>query len=134
MRHAGKLLDKAIDRTEVLRAARAGACLRNWPSIVGDFIAEKAQPSRYDQGVLWISVAGSAWSQELRLRKLDLIERLNSAAQEKDLFTDLRFEVKQKRGEEPHEEDKGEAIRLAYRATLKGKSIQELAERRLKKQ
>lgn len=80
----------ALDQREVLRGARAQRVLRSWPSIVGDLIARKSTPDRYDHGTVWIAAPESAWAQEIRLRSEDILQRLNDMAGEPGLFRELR--------------------------------------------
>lgn len=130
MKKAAGFLNQAMERTEVLRAARANSVLRGWKKIIGAEMAKRCQPERYDKGVVWIAVEGSAWAQELRLSKLQILEKLGHASGEEGLFVDLRFLVRTLDGEE-------QVIELpdtsAYRASLDGLSIEEIRQRRLEK-
>ncbi len=94
MRKLEGYLPDAISASEVLKCARAQIVLRSWPLFVGDFLASKSYPERYDHGTVWISVEGSAWAQELRMQKTEILQRLAHEAGERDLFKDLRFGVR----------------------------------------
>ena len=94
MRHVGRVLPKAVENAEVLRAARAGAALRRWEEIVGALLASKSAPDRYDKGTVWVATQGSAWAQELRLMKPQILERLEAMAGERGMFLDVRFGVR----------------------------------------
>ncbi|HRI43957.1 MAG TPA: DUF721 domain-containing protein [Fimbriimonadaceae bacterium] len=89
MKRIADLLGKAVEQTEVLRAARAQAVVRQWASIVGEVLANKATPERFERGTLWVAASGSAWAQEIALRKELILDRLNGLANER-LFEDLR--------------------------------------------
>lgn len=84
------LLGAALGRPEVLKAARAQIAMQEWAAVVGDGLASKSFPDRYEKGTLWVVAEGSAWSQEIRMRKEDIVKRLNEVAGEKGLFQDLR--------------------------------------------
>jgi predicted nucleic acid-binding Zn ribbon protein len=56
-------------------------------------IANSCRPDNYDRGLLWVACSGSAWAQELLLRKHVILTRLNQIASEADLFTGLRTRV-----------------------------------------
>lgn len=94
LRRVQDLLEGAVERPEVLRAARAQRALRHWPEAVGPLLAEKAQPDRYDHGTLWVATSGSAWAQEIRLRQETILARLNQLAGERSLFLQLRAGVR----------------------------------------
>ena len=82
------MLGDAIGRGEVIRAARAQAVMREWRQIVGEGLAQKSYPDRYDKGTVWVAVQGSAWAQELRMMKGQILEKLNGRARERDLLVD----------------------------------------------
>ncbi|RYG36911.1 DUF721 domain-containing protein, partial [bacterium] len=85
---------RAIERPEILRAARAGLVLDEWTEVVGDFLAAKSRPDRYDRGTVFVAVSGSAWAQELRMRKDEILEKLREIAGEPSLFINIRFGVR----------------------------------------
>lgn len=120
MRHVGRMLPRAIENVEVLRAARAGSVLRRWEEAVGSLLAEKSVPDRYDKGTVWVATQGSAWAQELRLMKPQILERLEAMAGERGMFLDVRFGVRPPRPVIPREreEDVAEASLPEPRALL----------------
>ena len=83
MKRLGHMLGDAIGRGEVIRAARAQAVMREWRQIVGEGLAQKSYPDRYDKGTVWVAVQGSAWAQELRMMKGQILEKLNGRARER---------------------------------------------------
>lgn len=90
---AQTLLAKALGRREVLERLEARRIVSRWREAVGDHLAARSSPDKFEHGVLTIAVASAAWSQELRLRKAELLTRLNETAG-RDLFEDLRFAVR----------------------------------------
>jgi predicted nucleic acid-binding Zn ribbon protein len=94
MRKLDRFLEDAIPTAEVLKRARAQIVLRRWPEIVGEFLAARSFPERYDRGTVWVCVEGSAWAQELRMQKNEILHRLRDEARDRDLFVDLRFGVR----------------------------------------
>lgn len=94
LRRLQDLLEGAVDRPEILRAARAQRVLRQWNEVVGPLLADKVQPDRYDHGTLWVAAVGSAWAQEIRLRQDTILERLNQLAEERSLFLQIRAGVR----------------------------------------
>lgn len=84
----------ALGRPEVLRTARAQIAMHRWGEVVGEALAEKSFPDRYEKGTLWVVASGSAWAQEIRLRKEDIVRRLNEVASEPGLFREVRVGVR----------------------------------------
>ncbi len=94
MKRLVQLIGPAVGRDDVLRLGLARRALRRWPEIVGALLAERSCPDRYDRGVVWVAVEGSAWAQELRLAKPRILARLRELAGDEFLFEDLRFGVR----------------------------------------
>lgn len=94
MRKLSDLLGNAIEQKEVLRTGRAQLALRNWDEILGNPLCKHAKPERYERGVLYVAASGSAWANEIRIRKDTVIQRLNDRAEERLLFHELRVNVK----------------------------------------
>jgi hypothetical protein len=89
-----KVLPKAVSHDEALRAARAQAAMRDWEAIVGEGLAKRSRPDRYGKGTVWVAVTGSAWAQEMRMRKETILARLRERAGDPTLFVDVRFGVR----------------------------------------
>lgn len=94
MKRISALLGDAIKRREVLRAARAQRALREWPEIVGELLAARSHPDRFEQGTVWVSVTGSAWAQELRMREGEILARFAERTGDPHLIVSLRFGVR----------------------------------------
>ena len=93
MRKVEGMLRTALGRPEIVRAARAWRIMHRWPEIVGEGLAERSTPDRFDRGTVWVAVRGSAWAQELRLMKETILERMNGMAGDA-MFTEIRFGVR----------------------------------------
>lgn len=94
MKKVQGLLGGALGRPEVLKMARAQIAMRQWGEVVGEVLSSKSFPDRYEKGVLWVVASGSAWAQEIRLRKEEIVRRLNETASEPGLFNDVRVGVR----------------------------------------
>lgn len=90
MKRLDDWMAQAVEQKEVLRAARAQVVLKEWPAVVGEILADKSTPERFEHGTLWVAVTGSAWAQELRFMQDKILDRLNRLAGEPDLFRELR--------------------------------------------
>ncbi|MCC6404522.1 MAG: DUF721 domain-containing protein [Fimbriimonadaceae bacterium] len=93
MRQLSEVLPEALGRSDVLRAARALRVARRWESVVGQILAARSAPDRFDHGTLWVAVTTSVWAQEIRLRRESILQRLNEAAGERGLFQELRVTI-----------------------------------------
>ena len=93
MKSIGKILPTALDR-EVVIMAKALETMKRWEDIVGVELASRSWPDRFDRGTVWVAVTGSAWAQELRLKKELILRRLNELGGQGSLFTDVRFGVR----------------------------------------
>lgn len=100
MRQLSDVLPEALGRADVLRAARALRVARQWEAVVGQILAARSAPDRFDHGTLWVSVTTSVWAQEIRLRRESILERLNEVAGERGLFRELRVTVQADCGKE----------------------------------
>jgi predicted nucleic acid-binding Zn ribbon protein len=93
MKRLSDVLATTFESPEIMKAAKAQRAMRKWPEAVGTLLAERTQADRYDHGVVWVATSGSAWAQEIRMRKDDILVRLNDIAGE-NLFTDIRVGVR----------------------------------------
>jgi predicted nucleic acid-binding Zn ribbon protein len=93
LRDASELIAAAISRPEVMRRLHAQQVFRHWSECVGDLLASKSAPERFEGGTLWVAAKGAAWVQELQMRKAEILVRLNEIAGG-NLFTEIRFGVR----------------------------------------
>ena len=120
------LLNSTVMPPEVLKAARAISVMKKWELVVGNEMANRSWPERFDHGTLWVAVTGSAWAQELRMQKDEILSRLNTIADEPGLFLNARFGVRPLR-----KEIRAETADMEPAATEK-LTIREIAEKRQK--
>ena len=129
MRKVGHMISPAMGREDVMRTSKAFKVLRDWASIVGEGMASRSCPDRYDHGTVWVAVEGSAWAQELRMQRDQILVKLQEKCGDPSLFVNLRFGVRPLpvKSEEPPEKPKPRSKPEPTNA-----SIREIAERRLK--
>lgn len=130
MKRLFSILPDAIGRKEVLRAARAQKALRAWPEAVGTLLSTKSVPDKYDKGILFVAVEGSAWAQELRMLAPTILAKLSDISGDPYLFKELRFGVRPMK-KKLYGEDATRS-RFPKRPDLAPLSIREIAERRVK--
>lgn len=92
MKRMSDLLGIAIGNPEILRAARANRVLEEWKEIVGEYLAERTKPDRFEKGVVVVLASGSAWAQEILMRQEEVVARLNERAGE-PLFRAVRVTI-----------------------------------------
>jgi hypothetical protein len=120
------IVSKAVDRPEVIRSALALRAIKNWNEIVGESMAEKSWPDKFDGHVLWVACTGSAWAQELRMKKESILVKLNEFCDQDKLFSDVRFGVR------PLKKQIIEIQIVETSSELQVLTIREIARRRLK--
>jgi predicted nucleic acid-binding Zn ribbon protein len=130
MKKIEQMLPAAIGREEVLRAARAYRVLKDWAEIVGEAMATRSAPDRFDRGTVWVAVEGSAWAQELRMQKDQILRKLAERSGEPGLFDNIRFGVRPIVPAPPEPK----VLKKRLREVDKGSdlTIREIAHRRLK--
>jgi Dna[CI] antecedent DciA-like protein len=74
----GNVLDAVLKRVDPEQELRAFDIWSFWNAEVGEVIARRAQPARFRNGILFVSVATHSWMQELQFLKDDLRTRLNT--------------------------------------------------------
>lgn len=94
MRPVNWTIAAALGRPELVRGFEARQAYRDWHEVVGEFLAQQSQPDGFRDGVLYVATTGSAWVQELTLRKAEILARLRERTYRKNLFKDIRFGVR----------------------------------------
>jgi hypothetical protein len=74
----------------IKRRIEGYSIIRLWSEVVGDRIAENAQPKEVKNGTLFVSTVSPAWAQELTFLRSRLREQLNRRAG-KNVVRDIRF-------------------------------------------
>lgn len=72
------ILGDVLKRVDPEQQMRVYGIWKFWADEVGELIARRAQPSRFRNGVLFVTVATQSWMQELQFMKETLRERLNT--------------------------------------------------------
>jgi predicted nucleic acid-binding Zn ribbon protein len=74
-----EVLAQAGERIGIDRAAEAGALWARWEEIVGDAVAEHAEPTSLRRGVLKIRATSAAWASEIGYLKEPIMRAANQA-------------------------------------------------------
>jgi predicted nucleic acid-binding Zn ribbon protein len=129
LRKLQAMIPEAVGRDEIARTARAQIALRNWSEIVGEELAKRSSPERYERGTVWVAVTGSAWAREIRMIKDRILQRLREVSGEPDMFKEIRFGV---RPINPDVVEEPAPPPIKREKTDTDLSIREIAERRLR--
>lgn len=86
----GAALETLVQQLGIDKKLKEYEAVLQWEAVVGNQIARVTRAERITQGILVVSVAASAWRQELTLRKKEIIGKLNSALAT-DIVKDIRF-------------------------------------------
>ncbi len=70
-----RLLDKTLLKLAGDRYRSFVSIYRYWILVVGDLLAEKSYPIKYDNRVLYVAVKNNTWMQELILLKVSIITK-----------------------------------------------------------
>ena len=122
-------MKSAVEKPEILQMAKAQATLRRWSEVVGPALAERSRPDRFSRGTVWVAVEGSAWAQELRMRKDMILARLTEFSGEPNLFLQGRFGVRPLPKAPVEEVPQDSTVSIEDYSAL---SIREIAEKRIR--
>ena len=87
---AGAALQDLVKELGIGRTLAEYDVLTSWEKLVGEQIAKVTTPQRFDNGVLFISVATAPWRAELSLRRREITERVNARIGKK-IVREIRF-------------------------------------------
>lgn len=82
---AGRVLDRLIAEQGWSTEVNVHVVLGRWPSIVGNAVAEHAQPEGYADGVLAIRCDSTAWAAQLRQLAPTIVAKLNASLGDKSV-------------------------------------------------
>lgn len=66
--------------------------ITDWKEIIGEELANNAQPIKIENSILWLRVKSSVWANELNWRKGEIMEKINLSTP-KPLVTNIKFKV-----------------------------------------
>lgn len=91
-RNAGDVVGQVLGDLGLDGVALAHRIGARWPEIVGEGVAAHCRPLGLRSGVLELEVESPVWSQQLQLRKTELLARLRDCFGD-DAPRELRFQV-----------------------------------------
>ena len=84
------VLDNFLNNSGLSSGVNQQKAMEFWSEIVGDKIAENTEAVSVKHGVLFVKANSSTWSQELQLKKKEVLSKINKRIGKKTI-TDLRF-------------------------------------------
>jgi hypothetical protein len=88
----GSILENTLKGLEIDGYVRTHSIFFAWKEIVGESIAEQAQPRSIRNRILFLDVSHPTWMQQLQFLKSTLIEKINAFLGE-PAIGDIRFRV-----------------------------------------
>jgi len=88
------ILEDTLKGLEIDGYVKTHSIFFGWKEIVGDSIAQQAQPRLIRNRILFIDVSHSTWVQQLQFLKSTLLEKVNTFLGE-PVIQDIRFRVGQ---------------------------------------
>ncbi|MGB0620988.1 MAG: DUF721 domain-containing protein [Myxococcota bacterium] len=92
MEPVGDLVGKVLGELGLDGVALAHQIGSEWPEIVGEQVAAHCRPLGLRAGVLEVEVDSPVWSQQLQLRKTEILENLRGRY-ERQAPREVRFQV-----------------------------------------
>ncbi len=83
-------LDKFVHQLGITKKMKQFSVITSWPDIVGEQIAKVTQAERMENGILFVKTTTAPWRNELTMRRMEIMEKVNTAAGSK-VVKEIRF-------------------------------------------
>jgi predicted nucleic acid-binding Zn ribbon protein len=83
-------LDKFVHHIGITKKMKQFSIITSWSEIVGEQIAKVTEAERMENGILYVRTKSATWRNELSMRRLEILEKVNVAAGSK-LVKEIRF-------------------------------------------
>ncbi len=83
-------LDKFVHALGITKKMRQFSIITSWPDIVGEQVARVTAAERIENGILFVKTKTAPWRNELTMRRLEILEKVNAAAGSK-VVKEIRF-------------------------------------------
>lgn len=85
-----RALETLVRQLGITNKMRQATILSSWAEIVGEQIARVTEAERIENGILFVKTLNAPWRNELTMRRLEIMEKLNTAAGSK-VVKEIRF-------------------------------------------
>ena len=86
----GAILQEMVRDLGIDQTLQQYNVLTSWASIVGERIARVTTPQRIENGILFVQVSSAPWRAELTMRRIEILEKVNTAAG-REVVREIRF-------------------------------------------
>ncbi len=83
-------LDSAVRQLGITKKMQQAVVLGSWSEIVGEHIARVTEAERIENGILFVKTLNAPWRNELTMRRLEILEKINNAVGAK-VVKEIRF-------------------------------------------
>jgi predicted nucleic acid-binding Zn ribbon protein len=83
-------LDKFVHQIGITKKMKQFSIITSWNEIVGGQIAKVTEAERMENGILFVTTKSATWRNELTMRRLEILEKVNAAAGSK-VVKEIRF-------------------------------------------
>lgn len=90
MKPISTIINGFLKNSGLSRGVNQQKAIEVWGDVVGKKIAENTEIVSVEHGVLFVRASSSSWSQELQLKKKEILLKVNNKIGNK-VITDLRF-------------------------------------------
>ncbi len=85
-----RALETVIRQLGITNKMKQAQILSAWADIVGEHIARVTEAERIENGILFVKTLNAPWRNELTMRRLEIMEKLNAAAGSR-VIKEIRF-------------------------------------------
>lgn len=86
------ILDSFFKKNKLGQKIKGYQVVYNWIDVVGKKIAQHSHPIKIEGKILFLGVENNVWANELNIRRGEIINKINSKANEK-IITNIRFRI-----------------------------------------
>lgn len=86
----GVAIDKLVHSLGIAKKMKQVSVITAWSEIVGEQVAKVTEAERMENGILFVKTKSAAWRNELTMRRMEILEKVNTAAGAK-VVKEIRF-------------------------------------------
>jgi predicted nucleic acid-binding Zn ribbon protein len=83
-------LDKFVHSLGITKKMKQFSIITSWREIVGEQVAKVTEAERMENGILFVKTKSAPWRNELTMRRMEILEKVNAAAGSK-VVKEIRF-------------------------------------------
>jgi predicted nucleic acid-binding Zn ribbon protein len=83
-------LDKFVHSLGITKKMKQFSVITSWAEIVGEQLARVTTAERMENGILFVKTKTAPWRNELTMRRMEILEKVNTASGSK-VVKEIRF-------------------------------------------